>query len=84
MDVDLCHNLQSLLYLPFAIANALTAKLNDGYVDIYIYIHTYLIQLNERKIYPSVSLHSGMSLHLIQAIGLSPLMKVPSFVTEFP
>lgn len=25
------YSLQSLLYLPFAIANALTARLNDGY-----------------------------------------------------
>jgi hypothetical protein len=31
---NLHYFVQSLLYLPFAIANALTARLNDGYVVI--------------------------------------------------
>ena len=31
---NLYYFVQSLLYLPFAIANALTARLNDGYVVI--------------------------------------------------
>ena len=33
---NLYYSLQSLLYLPFAIANALTARLNDGYVVIWL------------------------------------------------
>lgn len=36
---------QSLLYLPFAIANALTARLNDGYVIFDITISAVLVEM---------------------------------------
>jgi hypothetical protein len=46
--------LQSLAYFPFAIANALTARLDDGFVPNYLVIILYMITLFTNLIWPSI------------------------------
>jgi hypothetical protein len=46
--------LQSLAYFPFAIANALTARLDDGFVPNYLFIILYMITLFTNLIWPSI------------------------------